>query len=215
MIIFRKKLNYAISTLVLSDLFLYFGLGLISPIFSIFVLDNIPGATLSTIGTSVAIYWLARIFSVIPISWLLDEIKGEKDEYYAVLIGTTFLAIIPLCYIFASQIIHLYMIEFFKGVANSLVIPAWRVLFTRFTSKDQVGFSWSLADLAVGVATASSAYAGSIIAQRYGFKVLFVMVSILSFVAAYYLTKLYKEARINRSARLLDSIKQLAPFSDE
>lgn len=215
MIIFRKKLNYAISTLVLSDLFLYFGLGLISPIFSIFVLDNIPGATLSTIGTSVAIYWLARIFSVIPISWLLDEIKGEKDEYYAVLIGTTFLAIIPLFYIFANQITHLYMIEFFKGVANSLVVPAWRVLFTRFANKNQVGFSWSLADLGIGVATASSAYAGSVIAQRFGFKVLFVMVSILSFVAAYYLTKLYKEARINRSARLLDSIKQLAPFSDE
>jgi MFS family permease len=215
MTIFRKKLNYAISTLVLSDLFLYFGLGLISPIFSIFVLDNIPGATLSTIGTSVAIYWLARIFSVIPISWLLDAIKGEKDEYYAVVVGTTLLAIIPLCYIFASKIMHLYLIEFFKGVANSLIVPAWRVLFTRFANKNQVGFSWSLADLGVGVATATSAYAGSVIAQRFGFKVLFVMVSLLSFVAAYYLTKLYKESRIHRSADLLDSIKQLVPFQND
>src|SRR5690606_14151970 len=109
--------------LVVSDLFLYFGLGLISPIFSIYILDNIPGATLETIGTSVAIYWLARIFSVIPISWLLDAIKGEKDEYYAVLVGTIALAILPLFYIVSTDVSHLYIIEFFKGVANSLVIP--------------------------------------------------------------------------------------------
>ncbi len=211
---FRKKLNFAISTLVLSDLFLYFGLGLISPIFSIYVLQNIPGATLETIGTSVAIYWLARIFSVVPISWILDAIKGEKDEFYSVLIGTTTLAILPLFYIVANQVIHVFIIEFCKGVANSLVIPAWRVLFTRFTDKNQVGFSWSLVDLVIGVATASSAYLGSVIAEQFGFKVLFMMVSVLSFIAAYYLTRLYKESRISRSARLLDSIKKLVPFGE-
>lgn len=213
--ILRKKLNFAISTLVLSDLFLYFGLGLISPIFSIYILENIPGAKLETIGTSVAIYWLARIFSVIPISWVLDEIKGEKDEYYAVLIGTTALAILPLFYIFATQVVHLYLIEMCKGIANSLIVPAWRVLFTRFADKNRIGFSWSLADLCIGVATAGGAYLGSVVAQYFGFKVLFVMVSILSSFAAYYLTRLYKEARINRSERLLNSIRKLIPFGRE
>ncbi len=213
--IFRKNLNFAISTLVLSDLFLYFGLGLISPIFSIFVLENIPGATLQTIGINVAIYWLARVFSVIPISWLLDEIKGEKDEFYSVLIGTTTLAILPLFYIVATSVVHIYILEFFKGAANSLVIPAWRVLFTRFADKKQVGFSWSLADLCVGIATASSAYLGSVIALRFGFQVLFVLVSLISLFAAYYLTRLYKESRISRSEHIIDSIKKLVPFGEQ
>ncbi len=208
----RPQLNPVITTLIVSDLFLYFGLGLISPIFGIFILENIPGANLETIGTAAAVYWTARIFSVVPICWVLDRVRGEKDEYYAVLIGTLVVSFLPLLYIFVTSATQLYMVEFTKGVFYSMMTPAWRILFTKFADRKKVGFSWSIEDIGIGVATATSAYFGALIAEKFGFPVLFMLVSVMSLVASYFLTRLYREEKINRSQRLLKSIRKLIPF---
>jgi MFS family permease len=194
-----KKLNVVISTLIVSDALLFFALGLLSPIFGIFILENIEGSTLAAIGTASAVYWIARVTSVLPISKLLDVLKGEKDEYYAVIIGTFGLAILPLFYIVATDVTHIYIIEFFKGLAGALAVPAWRILFTKFVDRKLVGLGWSLEDVCVGVATASSAYIGAMIAEHFGFRILFIMVSIMGSIAAIFLTRLYKEKRIRES----------------
>lgn len=194
-----KKLNYVVTTLILSDLFLFFALGLLSPIFAIFILDDVPGSTLATIGTASALYWVARVTSVLPISKLLDRLKGEKDEFYAVVIGTYALALIPLLYIFVTDVRHIYMIEFVKGIAGALAVPAWRILFTKFVDRKMVGLGWSLEDVGVGLATASSAYVGAVFAENFGFKVLFILVSGIGVVAATFLTRLYNEKRIRES----------------
>lgn len=194
-----KKLNFVISTLIISDLFLFFALGLLSPIFAVFILEDVPGSTLATIGTASALYWIARVTSVLPISRLLDRLKGEKDEYYAVVIGTYSLALLPLLYIFVSDVTHIYMIEFAKGFAGALAVPAWRILFTKFVDRKMVGLGWSLEDVCVGLATASSAYVGAVIAENYGFKALFILVSGIGVLAATFLTRLYKEKRIRDS----------------
>jgi MFS family permease len=194
-----KKINFVISTLIISDAFLFFALGLLSPIFGIFILEDIEGSTLAAIGTASSVYWLARLGSVLPISKLLDRLKGEKDEYYAVVIGTFGLAIVPLFYLLATDVNHIYIIEFIKGIMGALAIPAWRILFTKFVDQKLVGLGWSFEDISVGVATAVSAYVGAVIADTYGFKVLFVIVSIIGMIAAAFLTRLYREKRIRES----------------
>jgi MFS family permease len=194
-----KRINLVISTLIISDLFLFFGLGLLSPIFGVFVLDHIQGSSLEVVGIATSVYWLARVVSVVPVSWLLDRLKGEKDEYYAVLVGTFTMALLPLLYIWADQPAHIYLIELGKGVANSLAVPAWRILFTKFVDRNLIGFEWSFEDVCVGLATALSAYIGAVIADSFGFKILFVMVSFISILGAFCLTKLYAEKRIRKS----------------
>lgn len=194
-----KRINRVIFTLIISDLFLFFGLGLLSPIFSIFVLEKVDGSSLQVVGLATSAYWLSRVVSVIPISRFMDKIKGEKDEYYAVLIGSYAMALLPLLYIFATRPSHIYLIEFSKGIANSLAIPAWRILFTKFVDRKIIGFEWSFEDVCVGLATATSAYVGALIADAFGFKVLFGVVSGISLIGATILIKLYKEKRINGS----------------
>jgi len=194
-----KRFNKVILTLIISDLFLFFALGLLAPIFAVFVLENIEGSSLEVIGTAAAVYWIARVISVVPIGRSLDKVKGERDEYYSVVVGTFMMALLPLLYIFATKPSHIYMIEMAKGIANSLAIPAWRILFTKFVDRKLVGLAWSLEDISVGLATASSAFIGSIIAERYGFNVVFVLVACIGVVAAVFLIKLYQEERINKS----------------
>lgn len=208
-----KKVNFVISTLIISDLFLFFALGLLTPLFGVFVLENIENSTFEVIGTATAMYWIARVVCVIPLSRIMDKIKGEKDEYYAVVIGTFSMALLPLGYIFATEPMHIYIIEFLKGIAGALTVPAWRILFTKFIDKKTVGFGWSFEDFCVGLATAVSAYVGAYIADNFGFDVLFICVSSIGLFAAYYLSKLYSEERIrSNKQRIIDMIKHFTPF---
>ncbi len=119
---FRRKIHFVISTLIISDLFLFFALGLLTPLFGVFVLVNIENSIFDVIGTATAMYWIARVISVIPLSKTMDLIKGEKDEYYAVVFGTFMMALLPLGYIFEITSLHIYIIDFMKGIAGSLTV---------------------------------------------------------------------------------------------
>ncbi len=190
--IFKTNVNLVVRILVLSDFFLFFATGLLSPIYAVFVLDNIEGASLEVIGFATAIYWISRVISVIPLSKLMDRIKGEKDEYYLMILGTLIISSMPLCYIFIDKAWQIYVVQFFNAVAYSLVIPAWRVIFTKNMDKDRVGYEWSLDDVGVGIATAISATIGSFIASRLGFEYLFVFIFLVGFTSVLVLLILYR-----------------------
>jgi predicted MFS family arabinose efflux permease len=189
---FKTDVNLIVRILVLSDFFLFFSTGLLSPIYAVFILDRIEGAGLEVVGFATAIYWISRVISVIPLSRLMDKIKGEKDEYYLMMLGTLLISALPLFYIFIDKAWQVYIVQFFNAVAFSLVIPAWRVIFTKNMDKDRVGFEWSLDDVGVGIATAMSAALGSFIASRLGFEYLFVFIFLVGLVSVLVLLILYR-----------------------
>jgi len=53
-----KSINKVIKVLVLSDLALLFGWGLITPILAIFITESIKGGDARVAGVAVGIYWL-------------------------------------------------------------------------------------------------------------------------------------------------------------
>ncbi|HTX87106.1 MAG TPA: MFS transporter [Candidatus Nanoarchaeia archaeon] len=188
----RFNINLITRILVLSDFFLFLSSGLLSPIYAVFVLNKIHGSSLEIIGIATAIYWTSRVVSVVPLSHLMDRIKGEKDEYYFMLIGTLLIATLPLGYIFATEPWHIYLIQAMNGIAFSMIIPAWRVIFTKNLNNEHVSYEWSLDDVGVGIATAISAALGALIAQTFGFDVLFIFIYLVGLVSVLVLLLIYK-----------------------
>src|SRR3990167_1571048 len=154
-------INRVIKLLILSDFIFYFALGLLSPIFAVFILKNINGSTLQVVGLATAFYWIARVISTVPLSRLMDKTDGEKDEFYFMVIGTFILSSLPLFYLIMSQSWHLYLIQFLSGLAGSMAVPGWRTLVTDHLDRGRTGYEWSLEDISIGIATAVSAYLGS------------------------------------------------------
>jgi MFS family permease len=189
---FGMNMNLVTRILVLSDFFLFFSYGLLAPIYAVFILNKIQGSGLEIIGIATAIYWLSRVASVIPLSHLMDRIKGEKDEYIFMIIGTFFISSAPLIYIFATEPWHIYLVQVLNGVAFSMIIPAWRVIFTKNINNDHVGYEWSLDDVGVGIATAISAALGAFIAQKFGFNTLFVFIFFVGMVSILVLLLIYR-----------------------
>jgi MFS family permease len=198
--------NRVIRYLVISDFVLNFAFGLLAPIFAVFVLKNIQNSSLKVVGLATTFYWITRTASTVPLSRFMDKTDGERDEFYFIIAGSFIMSSVPLFYLFASQPWHVYLIQLILGLANSMAVPAWRILFTDHIDRGRTGFEWSLEDIAIGTSVAVSAYLGSWIADKFGFGIVFVLLAILGYIATLILSRLYDDAKtlaqIRREGRL-------------
>jgi MFS family permease len=125
----------------------------------------------------------------------MDKMKGEMDEYYFMIVGTFITSCVPLFFIFSTEAWHIYLLQIVNGLANSMAVPAWRILFTNHIDSRIVGFEWSLEDVGVGIATAASASIGAFIADKYGFNTLFVVITCFGLIGTFILMPLSQKKR--------------------
>lgn len=85
-------------------------MGLLAPIFAVFILKNIDNR-IEVVGYAVSCYWVTRVLTVVPLSRLMDKMKGEIDEYAFMIAGTFLISIIPLFYIISSASWHIYLFK--------------------------------------------------------------------------------------------------------
>jgi MFS family permease len=205
-------INKVIKILVASDFVLYFALGLLTPIYAIFVTEQIEGGTLAVVGMATTMYWVARLLTTVPLSKLMDKTDGEKDEFYFMIIGTLLTALIFITYTFASKVWHVYALQFTFGVINSMIVPAWRIVFTNHIDRDKTGYYWSVEDIGIGLSVAASAYIGALVAEKFGFNVVLYSVAGLSVISAIVLTFLRKYTyTFKELRRLAKERKHLRP----
>lgn len=209
--------NRVIRLLIMSDLILGFAFGLLAPIFAVFILKNIPGGSLKVIGLAATFYWAARVLSTIPLSRFMDRTDGEHDEFYFVIVGSFIMASVPLFYLLVNSPTQLYMIQFIYGLAGSMAVPAWRILFVDHIDRGKIGYEWSLEDIAIGCSTAISAYLGSIVAEKFGFQAVLIVLSMLGYIGTMLLIPIYRDAKslaqIKRENRLEKILLKRRDFS--
>lgn len=187
--------------------FVVLSTALFGPIFAVFITDSIVGATLRTVGFAIALYGIAKSILQIPMARFLDKHKGERDDFYALMVGACVAVIYPLGLVFMSKIWQLYALEILAGLGDALLMAAYYSLFARHVDKGSEGFEWSL--FSVGGLTISSSIGiavGGIIAETFGFRFLFGLSTAINFAVLFSLLYLYP---------LLDGARPTAlpPFS--
>ncbi len=189
------KINPVVKFLTISDILLLTSFGLITPIFAVFITDNIQGGTVEVVGLASAIYLLTKSFSQIPIARFLDKNKGEKDDFWAMVFGSIGITIIPLLYIFVKTPAHLYIVQLFYGFFAAVAFPSWMAIFTRHIDKDKEGLEWGVYQTLIDMGMAGSASLGGFLAYRFGFAPLFAVISIISFFGTLFLLGVYHDMR--------------------
>lgn len=171
--------------LITSDFFLHSGWGLVAPIFAIFVIeDQIKDGSLAAVGFIVAAYWVTKSIAQLFIAYYLDINKGEKDDFKFLIWGMYVANLVPLGYIFATSIAHLFFLEFIRGIAMASAIPSWRAIFGRHINRNWEAFSWSIESTSLGLASGLAAAFGGILVSLFGFKLVFVLVSIFGIISS-------------------------------
>ncbi len=178
------QISKLIKYFIFADLMLFAGWGFVSPIFSIFIIEEIAGATLVTVGVATAIAWTGRSIIPLVVSNVLDKREGEKDDFYTLVfsLGVTSLTAFALAAV--ATVNQLYLVYAVHGAAIGIYSVAWAAIFSRHLDKHRPAFDWSLDKAALGMAIAVSGLLGAEVASRFGFDVTFLMAGILSLISA-------------------------------
>ncbi|PJC28352.1 hypothetical protein CO054_00575 [Candidatus Shapirobacteria bacterium CG_4_9_14_0_2_um_filter_39_11] len=175
-----KGVNQFIWILILSTLLITFGFGLITPIFAVFLTRQVTGGTLAVVGIAEMIYLATKSIFQIPISLLIDKTPGEKIDFYCMFLGGILITMVPFLYLFASFPWQVFLLQFIHGLGAAFDWPAWMGLFTRHIDKNKESFEWSLQTTLGELGMAGAAVVGGLLADRLGFKPVFLLVGIFS-----------------------------------
>ncbi len=177
------KPNRLIAKLILTSFFVFAGWGLVMPIFALYIIDQVKGGTIEMVGIAVGIYWIVKSTIQPFLAYRMDSIKGEHDDMIYLFRGAVIMTIVPLFFIFVTEIWHVFLLEVIRGVGMAMIVPTLNGVFTRHVNKDWESYMWSLQGTSIGLASGFAAIFGGLIAAFLGFKVLFVFVSFISFLA--------------------------------
>lgn len=179
-----KSANRVIRFLVLTDLLLWGGWGFIGPVFALFVVAQITAATAATVGVAVGIYWIVKALVQIPVASYLDHTRGEKDDFYALLLSLMLAGFAAILFLLTENALGVFLVSALQGLAFGVYTPAWFGIFSRHLDPDRNAFDWALDSTTVGFAYGIAGIVGGALAATFGFEAVFIMASVFSFGSA-------------------------------
>lgn len=171
-------MNKILKLLILSDIFVFGGLGLISPIFAIFIKEGLVGGTIAAVGIASAIYLIVN--SVLQI--LFSKIFNPKDRFWMLCLGTFLIVLVPFGYIFSKTIWQIYIVQLIHGIGAGFAFPSWSSLFTSNLEKGQRGYQCSIHSAGINLGCGFTALIGAMIAQYYSFNAVFLITGFISLI---------------------------------
>jgi MFS family permease len=170
--------------MIYSDFLVLSALSIYGPIFALFVIQRIIGGSAQVVGFAAASYWLARSIVQLPISRFLDKYDGEKDDFWAMVIGSILFSAVPILFIFAKLPWHIYLLQAVYGLADSLAVPTYLAIFSHHLDKNKENFEWGLRSVSIGIGAALGGATGGYLADKVGFNIVFILTSIITFIGA-------------------------------
>ena len=175
-------MNPIIKILILVDFFVLSGIGLINPIFAIFVKDHLAGGSVAAAGFAAAIFLLVKAILQIPIARFMDREPANVREFWSLIGGYGIIACATFLYAFLHTVTELFAVQALYGMGAALAFPGFMAIFTKFSDHKNAAFSWSLYSTVTIVSMAIAASIGGFIGERYGFHILFLSVGVLTFL---------------------------------
>ncbi len=174
-------MNKVIRFLLLSDVFIITGFGLIAPILAIYINENLIGGTMLRAGIASAIFLITKSIIQIPFSKFVDK----KDEYFDLmwlLLGALLVCIVPFIYIFSDTIWGIFFAQFLYGIGSAFSYPTWLKIWNSHLDSHHETFEWSVYSSAIALSSAFASVFGAWISEIFGFITTFAFVGIISFV---------------------------------
>ena len=186
-------MNRTIKLLILSDIFLITWFGLISPILTIFIKEDIVGGTIFTASLASTLFLISKSLVQLPFSKYVDR---EKNKRRLLLMWTALVVIVPFLYLLVSQLWHIYAIQILYGIGSGIAYPTRLWIRSLSLDKRHESFERSLYSTATGLWAAVAAAAWWALAEYAWFNTLFITVWIFSIIWATILLKLQNKKQL-------------------
>jgi MFS transporter, DHA1 family, tetracycline resistance protein len=165
---------------ILQILFLYSGLfnfaaSLFGPLYAIYV--ERMGAGIMPVCYAYSI----QLFSITLFTFIVSKLGDKcRPKVYMLSIGFLIRAVCWFIYIFIHTIPQLYLLQFVMGIGDAFSGPAFDALFAEHLDKDKHIMDYSDWRVVANAAIVLGTTLGGLIVSHYGFRTLFVFMSILA-----------------------------------
>ncbi|MFH1129116.1 MAG: MFS transporter [Patescibacteria group bacterium] len=192
----KLSINKIVFFLIKADFFFFSALGLVAPIFAVFLTEKLKDGSIEVAGFAVAIYWITKSIFEIPIAKFLDKRRGEKDDLLFLVAGYFVVGLIHFGYTQATLSWHIYILEALYGIAMAIAMPGWSAMFTRHIDKGKEGFEWSIEHVAYSIGVGIAGALSGILVARYGFNVVFIIAGVVAIIGSLIPLFVYKDVNI-------------------
>jgi MFS family permease len=173
------NLNKLVEAFIVSETFFWAAWNFITPIFAIFVLNNIKGGNIKIAAFAFSIYLITRVI-VEVIAGKYSTGKSDLRKLWLTIIGILLLSIAYVGFAFSSSISHLFLFYIITGIAIGIATPAKNSLFSAHLDKDREPTEWGIYDAVTLSGIALATVLGGFIASAYGFKPLFLLAALIN-----------------------------------
>lgn len=171
-------MNSGIRIFLIAESILFFGAGMLVPIYAVFV-QGIGGDIL-TAGSSWFVFMFLSGIGFLVTGKLIDRTGKEKPFIMA---GYGLQAIGFLGYMFVSTPLHLFAVQAILGLSAAFSFPSREAWFMKSLDKKTSGFQWATWEAVYAFSAAAASLAGAMVVSAYGFNVLFAAMFILTLCA--------------------------------
>jgi len=177
-----RRRNFRLFTFSNSLMALAFGL--FGPFYYIFI--NKLGGSIENFGIAVGLLVLSGA--------LVSLVAGKYSDKFGrkpfLIMGGYASAIIVLLYTIISSLWQLYLLQIFSGLIISIFETSESSFLGDITKKEKRGTEIGKYDAFVGIAEALAIFIGAFLAGRFGFEIVFYIVSIIFLISTTILFKL-------------------------
>jgi len=175
---FTKKKNTAIKILFIYNGIFFFAGSMLGPLYALYVSKFSIGVL--PVSISWAVFSAATAIFTYILRWIGDRVK-EKE--YLLLAGYLLRAIAWFSFIFINSFSQLIIIQIIFGLGEALGAPAFDALFAEHLDKGKYIKEYADWRLLSNLVLALGTFIGGVIVVRFGFQVLFLVMSILAMIA--------------------------------
>jgi|SRR3989344_3242067 len=172
--------------------------GLFFPIYAMFV-EQVGGNILDA-GLAASAFLISTGVLVFIISRWEDRMKHQEKMY---LLGYLLTAFGYFGYTFVTNRMELFMVQIFLGMSSAIYIPVRDSLFTKFIDRHHEASEWGDWEGEAYVIPAIAAVLGAAVAFEFGFKSLFITMSVITFIGFFLGYKMFSfKAKVEMARKL-------------
>ncbi len=181
-------MNKILKTLLRIDFLSIFSLGLLGPIYAIYVFQ-IGGDILEVSGA-----WAAYLFTIAIVMYIMGKLGGrQKFQNYFIISGYGIRSIGIIGYLFVTNPFTLFLVQVMIGIGAAVSTPAYDSIYSSNLDKGKYASEWGVWESMNNVSLGLSALAGGAIASFFGFNALFIAMFAISLIATAYSLRLLKK----------------------
>lgn len=164
-------------TIILGDMFYLTAFGLISPIFALFLKEQLPGANIFAVAMA-EVFFLLSLGLIKPFAKLYtkNDTRGWRTQNF-LWFGSCLVVAAPLLYLISRDMLDIFVVQVLYGVGIAFSEPAWSRLVDISSQKDHNPSLFEQYNTLGTLIAAAMAGVGGFVAQYQGMRPLLVFLA--------------------------------------